>query len=55
MQSTTFVVQLRKSQVDQWGSEFSPGDQVLNGFYYEHQRLVKYQSNSAGQNCNLLL
>jgi len=37
--------------------------QVLHGYYYEHegndflhQRLVKkYQSNSAGQNCNLLL
>ena len=63
MKSTTCVVQLRKSHVDKWGSEFSAGDQVLHGYYYEqvendflHQRLVKkYQSNSAGQNCNLLL
>jgi len=64
MKWTTCVVQLRTSHVDKWwGSEFSPGDQVLNGYYYEqhgndflHQRLVKkFQSNSAGQNCNLLL
>ena len=55
MKSTTCVVQLRESHVDKWGgSEFSPGDQVLNGCYYEqegndflHQRLVKkYQSNT---------
>ena len=63
MNSTTRVVQLWKSHVDRWGSEFSAGDQVLHGYYYEqvgndflHQRLVKkYQSNSAEQNCNLLL
>jgi len=43
-----------------WGSEFSAGDQVLHGYYYEqegndflHQRLVK--KNSAGQKCNLHL
>jgi len=53
MNSTTYVVQLRKSHVDNWGSEFSAGDQV-HGYYYEqvgidflHQRLVKkYQSNT---------
>jgi len=48
MKSTTCVVQLRKSHVDKWGSEFSAGNQVLNGYYYEqegndflYQRLVK--------------
>jgi len=48
MKSTTCVVQLRKSHVDNWGSEFSAGDQVLHSYYYErvgndflHQRLVK--------------
>ena len=63
LKSTTCVAQLRISHVNKWGSEFSPDDQVLNGYYYKqegndflHQRLVKkYQSNSAGQNCNLLL
>jgi len=54
MKSTTCVVQLRKSHVDNWGLEFSAGDQVLHAYYYEqigndflHQRLVnKYQSNT---------
>jgi len=63
MKSTTCVVQLRKSHVDNWGSEFSAGDQVLHGYNYEqvkndflHQRLVKtIQSNTADQNCNLHL
>jgi len=48
MKSTTCVVLLRKSHVDKWGSEFSPGDQVIHGYYYEqvgndflHQRHVK--------------
>jgi len=48
MKSTTGVVQLTKSHVDKWGSEFSAGDQVLHDYYYEyigndffHQRLVK--------------
>jgi len=48
MKSTTCVVQLRKCHVDKWGSEFSAGDEVLHGYYYEqvgndflHQRLVK--------------
>jgi len=48
MKSTTCVVQLRKSHVDKWGSQKSPGDQVIHGYYYEqegndflHQRLVK--------------
>jgi len=48
MKSTTCLVQLRKSHVDKKGSEFSSGDQVLHGYYYEqvendflHQRPVK--------------
>jgi len=64
MKSTTCVVQLRKSYVDKWGSEFSAGvkyymvitiyEQVGNDFL--HQRLVKnFQSNNSGQNCNLHL
>ena len=61
MKSTTCVVQLWKSHVDNWGSEFSPGDEVFHGYYYElvgndfvHQRLVKkYQSNSVGHTCDL--
>jgi len=32
MKSTTCVVQLRKSGVDKWGSEFSVGDQILHGY-----------------------
>jgi len=46
--STTCVVQLMKSHIDKWGSEFSPGDQVIHGYYYKqvgndflHQQLVK--------------
>jgi len=31
MKSTTGVVQLRKSHVDKWGSEFRAGNQVLHG------------------------
>jgi len=29
MKTTTCVVQLRKSHVDKWGSEFSAGNQIL--------------------------
>jgi len=56
MKSTTCVEQVRKSHVDQWGSEFSAGDQVLHGYYYEqirndflHQRLVTNISKQQGR------
>ena len=62
MKSTTCIVQLRKSHVDKWESEFSAGDQVLHGYYYEqvgndflHQRLVKNIKASVPEKSNLHL